>query len=152
MEMPTEPGIWAVKTVWREGSSLSSCRSRPQFFLDWSYYQGNHWIQLSWGLVLKKQGGEFAVLLMHHYDLSIFWPWMLINRGGGSAVKTVCMSIVFAEQVMGWEFSSISMYTVWGKSWTHGIGTLKRFLKTGCLFEFVFLLLILTDVLSWVLC
>lgn len=107
------------------------------FFLDWSSFQGNLWIHLSffwWRL---------AVLLMRHYGRCILYPLALNvywwgGRRGGWTVKTVCMSIVFSKAV---RLNVISiMYSMWGWSWTHGIGTLKRFKekrKMGRLFSFL---------------
>lgn len=152
-----EPGIWAVKRI-RENYRLSPKTDEGLsffFFLDRSCYQGNHWIHLSWGLV-KETGRKLAVLLMHHYGilyplaLNVYrWGW------GDWTLKTVCMSIVFcrASDGVGHYLYYVFYVRVKLKSWHWNIeALLKKTKKKNGTYIWIFLLLILTDVLLWVLC
>lgn len=110
---------------------LSGCRSRPQIRLEKSRYQGNHWIHLSFTRFERK----LAVLSMHHYGilyplaLNVYWwgGWEL-GAGGTEQWKLYACQLCFTKQLMGLNFISI-IYSMCGSSWTHGIGTLKRFLS-----------------------
>lgn len=56
--------------------------------------------------------------------LSMGW----VAGGGTEQWKLYACQLCFTKQVMGLNFISI-IYSMWGSSWTHGIGTLKRFLS-----------------------
>lgn len=134
--------------------ALSGSRSRPQFFFSWT----GRVIRETTGstfhsLGFKKRAAVFWCTTM--VDVyCILWPWMCIDGGwgrGGRTVKTVCMSIVFcrASDGAGRYLYYVFYVRVKLNSWQRNIEAL--FKKNGT-FIWIFLLLILTDVLLWVLC
>lgn len=149
------PGIWAVRRISRGLSPLSESRSRPQFFPGLVVLSGKP-LDPPFTHGVQETGRRLAVLSMHHYGWRILYPlalnvyWWGWGRGG-RAVKTVCMSIVFcrASDGVGCYLYYVFYVRVKLNSWHRNIEAL--FKKNGT-FIWIFLLLILTDVLLWVLC
>lgn len=152
-----EPGIWAVKRI-RENYRLSLKTDEGLsffFFLDRSCYQGNHWIHLSWGLV-KETGRKLAVLLMHHYGILYPLALNVYRWGWGGLNIENCMHVYCVLQSKWWG-GTLSLLCILceGKAEVMALehwSAFKKNNKKNGTYIWIFLLLILTDVLLWVLC
>lgn len=138
-----EPGIWAVRRI---GEIY---RLSLNVEVDLSFSWPSHVIRETTGSTFHSWGSRRNLLFYWCTTMvdvyCILWPWMFIDRvgwglggglGGGRAVKTVCMSIVFCWASDGVELYLYYVFYVRVKlnSWHPKIEAL--FKQTGCLFEF----------------